>query len=126
MRTKLDIYVSIKHRMVSHTCTVFRIYRANCPRMFFIKNPPQKTPPKIQSNKSLGSVLLVIYSCTNCITTSTVLVYTASKAKVPERICYKQTHGMYTSQELYDSVSTYVRRYLFEQLGWGGGGGYGA
>ena len=81
-----------------------------------LHNPP---PPQIQSNKSLGSVLLVIYCCTNCVTTghtSTVLVYVASKAKVPEWICYKQTYGMYTSQELYDSVSTYVRRYLFEQL----------
>ena len=69
--------------------------------------------------------MLVIYCCTNCIATghtSTVLAYTASKAKVPERICYKQTHGMYTSQELYDSVSTYVRRYLFEKLGWVWGG----
>ena len=68
--------------------------------------------------------MLVIYCCTNCIATghtSTVLAYTASKAKVPERICYKQTHGMYTNQELYDSVSTYVRRYLFEQLVGGGG-----
>ena len=56
--------------------------------MFFIKTtPPPKKKPKIQSNKSLGSVLLVIYCCTNCVATghtSTVLVYVASKAKVPE------------------------------------------